>query len=293
MRALLIGAKGMLAYDLRAELEHRGWEVVGVDLPEFDLTDPTSVAQVATGVFGPVRWVFNCAAYTAVDRAETDVDAAMAVNALGPGYLAAACQMAGVRLVHLSTDFVFDGIAAAPYTEDDVPNPQGVYGRSKREGEVAVLGACPSALVVRTAWLYGPMGKSFPRTMIQAWRSGKALRVVADQVGCPTYTADLAKTLVDLAERDASGGLWHASGEDVMTWHDLARHAIQAYAETHGLDPTMNLTPVTSAEYPTPAKRPAYSVLSGAKRHGAGLVPMRPTAEALRDFARRAGTIAP
>jgi len=291
LRALIIGHRGMLAQDLNRELLSRGWEIVGVDLPEFDLTDPVSVAQIATGAFGPIRWVFNCAAYTAVDRAESEPNAAMNVNALGPGYLAAACQMAGIRLIHISTDFVFDGVGAIPYTEEDVVNPTSVYGRSKREGELGVLSALPGAIIVRTAWLYGPLGKSFPRTMIQAWLSGKSLRVVADQTGCPTYTADLAKVLVDLAEREAPGGIWHASGEEVMTWYDFARVAIEQYAQEFGLAQKMDLSPVSTSEYPTPAKRPAYSVLSGAKRAGFGLVPMRPVARAVREFVARMGPL--
>lgn len=289
MRALIIGAKGMLAHDLAAELASRGWETVGVDLPEFDLTDPEASARVAVGAFGPVRWVINCAAYTAVDRAESEPEAAYAVNALGPGYLAAACRMAGARLLHVSTDFVFDGAGATPYTEEDVPNPQSVYGASKLEGERAVLDACPGALIVRTAWLYGAAGKSFPRTMIQLWREGKPLRVVADQTGCPTSTVDLARVMADLAERDAPGGVWHAGGEEATTWYGFARRAIELYAEVHGREPSMDVSPIGTADYPTPARRPAYSVLSAVKRTGFGINPMRPLDESLREFVRRIG----
>ena len=179
MKVLVIGGSGMLGSDVVAELRSRNAEVEAPGSSEIDITDPESMAKVA--MMRGFNWCVNCAAYTAVDLAESEVQKATVLNALGPGYLARACAVAGFKLLHVSTDFVFDGAAGTPYTEDSPTNPLGVYGRTKLEGEHAVLAGLPTSLILRTSWLFGANGKSFPRTIIGAWQAGKDLRVVSDR----------------------------------------------------------------------------------------------------------------
>ncbi|MES1227713.1 MAG: sugar nucleotide-binding protein, partial [Armatimonadota bacterium] len=169
MRVLVTGAKGMLGQDLVRELSRRQIEHLATDHEELDLLSARALEKWAGGGLGKFDWVLNCAAYTAVDKAETEQLQANRLNAAAPGALAHACKFHGARLLHVSTDFVFDGRASSPYTEAAPPHPLGVYGSSKREGEVQVMAALPDALVCRTAWLFGPLGKSFPKTMIGAW----------------------------------------------------------------------------------------------------------------------------
>jgi dTDP-4-dehydrorhamnose reductase len=285
MNVLVLGSRGMLGTDLFAELERRGHIVTGVDLPEFDITDPMACARLAGGELGQFDWVINCAAYTAVDKAETEVRLATEVNALAPGYIATAVQGIGAKLIHISTDFVFDGESIDPYTEDMQTNPLGVYGRTKRDGEEAVLSNNPNAIVVRTAWLYGPNGPSFPRTMIRAFVAGKQLRVVSDQVGCPTYTADLARVIIDLIEKNAFPGIYHAVGPEAMSWYEFTLHTLEAWGAGR-----IVVEPIKTEDWPTPAVRPKYSVLSTKKLEALGIARMRPVREALEEFCAHLGT---
>lgn len=282
MKILVVGATGMLGRDLTAELAARDHDLVTPSSADFDISDPASVAQLTE--LGEFKWCVNCAAYTAVDKAEEEVQRATELNTLGPGYLARVCAMAGVKFLHVSTDFVFDGTATTPYTEDVPTKPIGVYGRTKRDGEEAVLAGLPISVIFRTAWLYGAQGKSFPRTMINAWLAEKTLKVVADQIGSPTYTGDLARAIADAVEKDIFPGIYHAAGPDAMSWHAFATMAIEAYRDLHGIDRPVEIQPLKTEDWPTPAKRPAYSVLSNALLTKEGIAPMRPTAEALRDF---------
>ena len=286
MKILIVGGSGMLGSDLVLEALRRGFDVEAPSPAELDLGDPESVARLNVDPKG-ARWCINCAAYTAVDKAETEREEAAVANTLGPGYLAASCAMAGIKLLHVSTDFVFDGTAKEPYTEDMPTNPMGHYGLTKRDGEDAVLSALPSALVVRTAWLYGPNGNSFPRTMIRAWEAGKSLRVVADQVGCPTYTADLARTLIDMIEKDVFPGVYHAAGPEAMSWHDFAMRTLEAWNDRKPSGRNVEIEPIPSDAYPTPAKRPIYSVLSTQKLQAAGVAPMGSVSDSLADFIGR------
>ena len=284
-KAIVLGAAGMLGQDLVLELRKRSWDTVALDIANLDLTDPVAVARLSSGEFGPeVRWCVNCAAYTAVDGAEDHKDAAYAVNALAPGYVGQACAIAGVRLLHVSTDFVFDGESSEPYDESARPNPLAVYGRTKLDGEEAALAAGCAALVVRTAWLYGPGGKCFPKTMLRAWLEGGSLRVVADQFGTPTYTGDLARVLGDLIERDPPAGVYHAGGPDTMSWHAFAELSLRVYAELSRDGRGIDIAPIRTEDWPTPARRPRYSALSFGKCASLGIAPMRPTVEALREF---------
>ncbi len=278
MEALVFGGSGMLGVDLHAELRARGFEPIAPSSHETDITDPGAVASLFSELKVTPKVCFNCAAFTAVDLAETERDRAYSVNALAAGYVAQMCAMVNMRLIHVSTDFVFDGEAEVPYSEDAPTHPLGVYGASKLEGERSVLSA--TGTVVRTSWLYGVHGKSFPRTILNAYRAGKSLRVVSDQIGCPTYTPDLARTLVDLATQSMGPppGVFHACGPDAMSWFELAKLIVEADGGN------ADLQPCQTEEWPTPAKRPKYSVLNQSRLRALGIAPMRPTAEALREF---------
>lgn len=287
MRVLLIGGGGMLGTDVSGELARRGYEVSKPSRPELDITDPESVAKIGSGELGQFQWCINCSAYTAVDKAESEQQQAYEINALGPSYLAKICSFTGLKLLHVSTDFVFDGEGTQPYLEDDKTSPLGAYGRTKWEGEQAVMAGHPNAVIARTAWLYGPNGNSFPKTMIRAWEAGKTLKVVADQVGNPTYTGDLARVLVDLVEKNAFPGIYHTAGPDAMSWHEFATMAIEAWAEETGKPAPAPLQPIRTEEWPTPTKRPKYSVLSFEKTAALGIAPMRPVRDAVAEFCRR------
>lgn len=270
----------MLGTDLCSELSRRGFEFFAPGPDEVDVTDPSSLAGYLFGEGAPsFKTCINCAAYTAVDLAETERDEAFRINALGAGYVAQTCAMAQIRLVHISTDFVFDGLLTEPYSEGDAPNPLGVYGASKLEGERSVLSA--TGTVVRTSWLYGIHGKSFPRTILNAYLAGRDLRVVADQVGCPTSTVDLARVLVDLAALPFGPppGIYHAVGPDSMSWHELACLIVKAAGGNES-----KVAAIRSEDWPTPAQRPAYSVLSTKALEALGIQKMRPVAESIAEF---------
>ncbi len=276
---LVTGAKGMLGQDLVAELKGRGWNVSAIDLGDLDIADPEQVARIASGEFGKDGWLVNCAAYTLVDKAEAESDRSTLVNGLAPGYLAQAAGQCGKRMVHLSTDFVFDGDKLSPYVEDDLVNPLSAYGRTKLEGEEAVLAHSPNSLIIRTAWLFGPKGNCFPKAIRNAFESRRELKVVADQTGCPTYTVDLARVIVDLMEKNAAGGIYHASGPEAMTWNLFAKMILKAWS---GQDVPIDL--ISTEGWPTPAKRPKYSVMSFEKCRSLGIEPMRPILDALKEF---------
>ena len=254
MRLLVTGAAGMLGRRVVAEAEGRGHDVVAADLAEFDLTDPA--ATDAFLVDATPHAVVNCAAYTQVDRAEEDEPLALAVNGAGAGNVARAATAAGARVVHVSTDYVFDGSADRPWFESDPPRPLGAYGRTKLAGEEAVLAAGPEHAIVRTAWLFGAGGPNFPDTMLRLARERGRLSVVVDQVGSPTWTGHLAVALVDCAETPERTGIFHAAGAgDGVSWHVLAQETVRRA----GLD--VPVDPVTSDAFPRPAPRPAWSVL--------------------------------
>ena len=279
LRVLVTGAGGMLGRAVVETLRARGHEAVPALRSDLDLADPESIARLATGGFGPLNAVINCAAYTAVDKAESEEQAATDANGLGVSYLNAACQTLAIDLIHVSTDFVFDGLSPEPYPEDAPTNPLSAYGRGKLQGERALAGNS-KARVVRTAWLFGN-AKCFPRTMVDAYRAGKSLRVVADQRGNPTYVPDLARVLVEMLERDAFPGIYHAVGPETTTWHDFAGRAIRA-----ATGETPDIAPVPTEAYPTPAVRPKNSALADSKLAPMGIAPMRPLDEALSDWAR-------
>jgi len=276
MRWLVTGARGQLGTDLHRLLAERpGEEVLAVGSSELDVADRVAVAD-AVARFQP-DVVVNCAAYNAVDQAETDPAAAHRVNAVGPALLAAEAARSGAKLIHISTDYVFDGTAVEPYPVDAPTNPRSAYGRSKADGEQAVRELAPDhGYVVRTSWVYGAHGNNFVKTMARLERSNETLNVVDDQTGAPTWTYDLAGRLIDLAAGDYPPGIYHCTGRGRTTWFGFTR---AIFAEL-GKDPE-RVQPTTTDKFPRPAPRPAFSVLSDAEWLAAGLPPMMEWREAL------------
>lgn len=274
----------MLGSDVVTAIRKRGWGVTAFSSSDLDLTDDRAIYNCEALVSHDV--VVNCAAYTAVDAAESDDHNADLLNAYAPLALASALSISTTRLVHISTDFVFDGLKGSAYVESDETSPLGVYGRSKRDGEEYVLHADPRAMVVRTSWLYGPNGKSFPKTLINAWEAGKTLRVVGDQLGNPTYTADLARVILDMIAANLDGGIYHAAGPETMSWRELADRAITQWRLPGDMRP-IEVAGIRTDEWPTPAKRPVNSALSFETLELLGVSPMRSVDESLREFAFR------
>ena len=270
-RYLITGAAGMLGRDLQAALAGR--DVTAVDRTELDITDQAAVQAQVVGY----DVVINAAAYTLVDDAETNEDAAYVINATGPRNLARAAAATGAKLVQISTDYVFDGSATAPYGENTEINPISAYGRTKAAGEAFVLQEHPAgSYIVRTAWLYGRHGPNFPKTMLKLAAARDTLSVVDDQVGQPTWTADLAAQIVTLLDSDAPAGIYHGTSSGVTSWFGFA----QAVFDTVGLDPE-RVTPTDSSQFVRPAPRPSYSVLGHDAWAAAGLAPIRDWREAL------------
>jgi dTDP-4-dehydrorhamnose reductase len=273
MRYLITGAAGMLGRDLQQALSGR--DVTPLGRAELDVTD---VAAVTSAVRGH-HVVINCAAYTKVDEAETHEDEAYAANATGPANQADAWAAVGARLVTISTDYVFDGAASTPYAEDRPRDPINAYGRTKAAGEELALERHPDGTyVVRTAWLYGEHGPNFARAMLALADSKDTWSVVDDQLGQPTWTADLATQILTLIEADAPAGIYHGTNSGQATWFEFAR----AVLEESGLDPE-RITPTDSSAFVRPAARPSYSVLGHDRWAAAGLAPMRGWREALAD----------
>lgn len=255
---LVTGGNGQLATALS-----RSDEVRVVGRPAFDFDRPHTI-DAAFADRTP-SLVVNAAAWTAVDAAENDPEGAARANRNGPARLAELCAQADIPLIHISTDYVFDGDKGAPYLETDPTNPTGVYGRTKLEGEGAVLAVCPRAIVLRTAWVYSETGKNFLLTMLKLAQTRDKLRVVADQRGCPTAAEDLADVILGIADQavgdwqDEFAGVFHSCGTGETTWHGFAE-TIFSEAARHGAR-TPSVEPITTAEFPTPAKRPADSRL--------------------------------
>ena len=263
MKLLVTGTSGQLAQSLLEAGLATGTDVVALRRPQLDLTIPGTIRSALADVRPDL--VVNAAAYTAVDKAESEEALAHKVNAAGAGELARQCDRLGLPLVHISTDYVFDGAKTTPYVEDDAPAPMNAYGRSKLAGELAVAAACRRHFILRTSWIYSPFGTNFVRTMIRLAGERPQLRVVDDQIGCPTYAPHLAEAILTVAGRaraagsDAPWGTYHVAGSGETTWHGFAREILALLAAKGR--PAPPLAAITTAEYPTAAGRPANSRL--------------------------------
>lgn len=256
MKVLVTGTKGQLGYDVVKELEKRGHTAVAVDIEEMDITDAGSVDQVITEA--GVEAVIHCAAYTAVDAAEENEELCRKVNAEGTENIAKICKKLDLKMIYISTDYVFDGEGERPWEPDDERHPLSVYGQTKYEGELAVEKYLEKYFIVRIAWVFGVNGKNFIKTMLKLSETHSELNVVDDQVGSPTYTYDLAVLLVDMVETEKYGR-YHATNEGLCTWYEFAKEIFRQ------ADVDIKVNPVTSEMFPTKATRPKNSRMSKEK----------------------------
>jgi dTDP-4-dehydrorhamnose reductase len=283
---LIIGSNGQLGWELVRQCRDRNLDFHALDYPDIDLGNHGSVESC----LAPVTFdaIVNAAAYTAVDRAESEADLAMAINRDGPSGLAQTCRTRRIPLIHISTDYVFNGGKAGPYFEEDPVEPLDVYGQSKAEGEAAVRERLPEHLILRTAWLYGVHGQNFVKTMLKLGRERETLRVVADQRGCPTFAADLASAILSIYRRQREGvavewGTYHYCGAGEVTWHAFAAAIFEIARRCEPLK-VAEVAAIPTSEYPTPARRPANSALDCSKiERRLGLRP-RPWREALEEM---------
>ena len=263
-KVLLIGAKGQVGQELQVTLPYLG-EVISIGREELDLTNSEKISQLIREIHPD--YLVNAAAYTAVDKAETEPDLAYSINAIAPKIMAESAEKIKAKFLHISTDYVFDGRKNTPYLETDLTNPLGVYGQSKLRGEEEIKTVNSQAIILRTAWVYGSYGKSnFVKTMLRLGKEREELKVVVDQVGSPTWAKDIAAAITHLLiNADNPAGIYNFSNSGVASWFDLTK-AIFEEAKISGIPlKIQRVIPITTAEYPTPAVRPAYSVLSGQK----------------------------
>ena len=259
MKAMIIGAKGQLGTTL-TQTAPEIMECLSLDLPEIDITDADAVYKVVGDETPDV--IINASAYTAVDRAEEEADLVFGVNATGPKNIALAAKRAGCRLIHVSTDYVFDGTAYTPYAPEAPCSPLGVYGKSKRQGEINVLDVIDDPVIIRTSWLYSQYGNNFVLTMLRLMNERDELKVVADQVGGPTWAATLAAAIWAVVGKDDLKGIYHWSDAGVASWYDFAV-AIQEEALSLGiLKNAIPIHPIRTDQFPTLTERPSYSVLN-------------------------------
>jgi len=266
MKILVIGSKGQLGCCLADQLSDTGYEVIFTSRAEIDISDLVETKVKITALCPTI--VINASAYTAVDKAEDDPYGAEKINHIAVANIASTCREIGCWLIHISTDYVFDGVSSHPYGEDAETNPQGVYGDSKLKGELAIQSSGCKYLMIRTAWVYSEYGNNFLKTMLRLGADRDELSIVGDQIGCPTYAQDIAKSIVSILSRldlkGSTSGIYHYCGDEPCSWYDFAR-AIFSEAEIHGLKSPSNIKSITTVEYPTPAMRPAYSVLDCTK----------------------------
>ncbi|EPF17479.1 MAG: dTDP-4-dehydrorhamnose reductase [Microcystis aeruginosa Ma_MB_F_20061100_S19] len=263
-KVLLIGAKGQVGQELQVTLPYLG-EVISIGREELDLTNSEKISQLIREIHPD--YLVNAAAYTAVDKAEIEPDLAYSINAIAPKIMAESAEKIKAKFLHISTDYVFDGRKNTPYLETDLTNPLGVYGQSKLRGEEEIKTVNSQAIILRTAWVYGSYGKSnFVKTMLRLGKEREELKVVVDQVGSPTWAKDIATAITHLLINvDNPPGIYNFTNSGVASWFDLTK-AIFEEAKISGIPlKIQRVIPITTAEYPTPAVRPAYSVLSGQK----------------------------
>jgi dTDP-4-dehydrorhamnose reductase len=287
-KIIVTGANGQLGSEIKR---------LSVSLPQYEFIF-VSRAQLAIDDEAAVRnlldesnpsWLINCAAYTAVDKAETEKELAFRINGYATGVLAAASAAIGCRFIHISTDYVFDGNGSSPYKEEDATNPLGVYGASKREGEQLAMEKNPDSIIIRTSWVYSEFGKNFVKTMLKLMSERDTLNVVNDQIGSPTYAADLAAAILQIihysqysdSDPASAAGIYHYANEGVISWYDFAV-AIKEISGSH-----CSVNPIPTSQYPTPAKRPAYSVFATQKIQNKFSVELRPWKESLQECISR------
>ena len=275
MRILVTGVKGQLGHDVVNELAKRGHTPIGVDVEEMDITDASAVEKEMKKE--PLDAVIHCAAYTAVDAAEDNREICMRVNAEGPRNSARVCRELDLKMVYISTDYVFDGEGERPWEPDDPRDPLNVYGESKYQGELAVEEYLEKYFTVRIAWVFGVIGKNFIKTMLRLAESQKEINVVNDQIGSPTYTYDLAVLLADMVETEKYGR-YHATNEGLCTWYEFAKEIFRQA----GVDIKVN--PVSSDEFPAKAKRPHNSRMDKTKLVQNGFRPLPPWQDALKRY---------
>jgi dTDP-4-dehydrorhamnose reductase len=265
----LIGNKGMLGTELSQVFKNRGILHIGTDR-EVDITDFASLTAFTKNITQPLTWIINCAAYTAVDKAEDDKEICRLLNTDGPANIAQTARSAGAKLLHFSTDYVFNGKGDRPYKEDDITDPIGVYGLTKRDGEKSILEQKSKSYVLRTAWLYGQYGNNFVATMLRLMKENEEVKVVNDQQGSPTWAYDLANITADIIIRTANGdilpyGIYHYTNIGNITWYKFAQEIYSQGKKIGLLKNNCTVTPCTSAEFQARVKRPAYSVLDKGK----------------------------
>lgn len=259
MNILITGCNGQLGNEMQLlEAANPQHKFFNTDVADLDITDPQAIADYVDS--NEIDTIVNCAAYTAVDKAESNAGICQKLNADAPGYLAKAIERRRGALVQISTDYVFDGTGHTPYTEDMPTAPNSVYGSTKLDGERKAMTACRQTMIIRTAWLYSPFGNNFMKTMLRLGREKEQLGVIFDQIGTPTYAADLAAVIMTAINKGIVPGIYHFSNEGVISWYDFTKaiHRIGGIQGCHVL-------PLHTAEYPTPAARPAYSVLDKTK----------------------------
>lgn len=275
MKVFVTGVKGQLGYDVVNELEKRGMEAVGVDIEEMDITDSTSVNKVIRAAAPDA--VIHCAAYTAVDAAEDNEARCRKVNAEGTQNIANVCKDLDIKMIYISTDYVFDGQGTRPWEPDDERHPLNVYGQTKYEGELAVQNTLDKYYIVRIAWVFGVNGKNFIKTMLKLAETHSRLTVVNDQFGSPTYTYDLAKLLVDMVQTDKYG-IYHATNEGICTWYEFACEIFKQAGIA------IEVAPVSAEEYKAKAKRPENSRMNKDKLTENGFEKLPPWQDALKRY---------
>ena len=263
MKLLIIGSKGQLGSELVRKCKRNDFSFLALDLPEFNITDPSQVEKTLAD-FKP-SIVINASAYTNVDKAETEPEIAFSVNSDGPANLSVYCDKNRIPIIHISTDYVFDGSKGQAYTESDPVSPLGVYGKSKEEGESKLRSILKQHIILRTSWLYGAYGNNFLKTMLRLGNEKKIIKVVSDQYGCPTCAADLAEAVVDISKQITQNpkifwGTYHYCGLGITTWHKFAK-AIFEIAGQYQNYKVSSVEAITTAQYPTRTKRPAFSAL--------------------------------
>ena len=282
----IIGSNGQLGWELVGRTFQQGIEALALDVPEIDITDPASIEKNLSAK--ELSLVVNAAAYTAVAQAESEPDLAYAVNRDGAAHLAEFCKQSAIPFIHISTDYVFNGSKAGPYSEDDPVAPLGIYGRSKESGETEVRERVHKHLIIRTAWLYGVHGRNFVKTMLRLGKERESIKVVDDQSGCPTYAADLANAILSMVNHIQSGkktlwGTYHYCGGGSTTWYGFAKRIFQIARDYENLS-VKKVIPIATEEFPTPVKRPANSILDCSKIERNFGVVTRPWAESLSEM---------